>query len=97
MVNPSDILNLVVDDDEYINKLLYTLLNLTLRSGINGGEITLRLEDSGPGFDYHQHIPQSSETISISGRGISLVRSWCSELIYEGRGSRAKAVYVWTN
>lgn len=33
MVNPSDILNLVVDDDEYINKLLYTLLNLTLRSG----------------------------------------------------------------
>jgi len=60
------------------------------------GQLTLRLEDSGPGFDYHSSLPALTENISHGGRGIPLVRALCKELIYSGAGNCVEAVYVWS-
>ena len=61
-----------------------------------GGRLVVRVEDSGPGFDYHKTLPSLSENIRIGGRGIPLVRSLCQELVYQGRGNRVKAIYAWS-
>lgn len=60
------------------------------------GELTIRFEDSGEGFDYellNHHLSPSQST--FSGRGILLTRSLCSNLTYEGRGNIVTAVYRW--
>jgi hypothetical protein len=61
-----------------------------------GGKLVVRIEDSGPGFDYHKILPSLGENITLGGRGIPLLRSLCQELVYQGRGNRVKAVYVWS-
>lgn len=61
----------------------------------NGGELTLRLEDSGPGFDVDNIRSCLDGNMEQSGRGIALVRSLCRELRYENRGKVAQAVYRW--
>ena len=61
-----------------------------------GGKLVVRIEDSGPGFDYHKILPSLGENITLGGRGIPLLRSLCKELVYHGRGNRVEAVYVWS-
>ena len=62
----------------------------------NGDQnLIIRVEDSGPGFDYNKTLPALSENLAMGGRGIPLVRSLCRELVYQGTGNRVKAVYVW--
>ena len=60
-----------------------------------GGKLVVRVEDSGPGFNYQKALPQLSDNIAFGGRGIPLVRSVCRELLYQGRGNVVEAVYVW--
>jgi anti-sigma regulatory factor (Ser/Thr protein kinase) len=60
-----------------------------------GGQLTLRIEDSGPGFDYHRLLPDLTHNTTHSGRGIPLVRALCQALVYHGRGNCVEAVYVW--
>jgi anti-sigma regulatory factor (Ser/Thr protein kinase) len=59
------------------------------------GELTIRVEDSGPGFDYRAFTQSLSENTTYSGRGIPLVRALCKELTYHGVGNHAEAVYAW--
>jgi DNA-binding response OmpR family regulator len=61
-----------------------------------GGKLVVRIEDSGPGFDYHKILPSLGENMTLGGRGIPLLRSLCQELVYHGRGNRVEAVYVWS-
>lgn len=60
------------------------------------GELTIRIEDSGEGFDYaaldNDLTPRQS---MFSGRGVMMTRSLCSSLTYEGRGNIVTAVYRW--
>ncbi|MBF0612701.1 MAG: SpoIIE family protein phosphatase [Magnetococcales bacterium] len=60
-----------------------------------GGELTIRLEDSGPGFDVDNVKSSLDGNLGQSGRGIALIRSLCRELFYEKRGTIAQAVYCW--
>ena len=60
-----------------------------------GGELTVRFEDSGEGFDYLADIPKLEENVGHSGRGIQLVRSRCSQVNYQGAGNIAEVVYCW--
>ncbi|MBE0493605.1 MAG: SpoIIE family protein phosphatase [Thiomicrospira sp.] len=60
------------------------------------GELSIRIEDSGEGFDYTEldASPAPNQFI-FSGRGVLLTRSLCSSLTYEGQGNVVTAVYHW--
>lgn len=59
------------------------------------GTLTIRVEDSGPGFDYADEQPELSENTRPWARGIPLVRSLCREVVYRGNGNLVEAVYAW--
>jgi len=60
-----------------------------------GGQLTIRVEDSGPGFDYPQRLKQLGENKSTHGRGLVLIHSLCESLSYSGNGNIAEARYLW--
>ncbi|MBF0184448.1 MAG: fused response regulator/phosphatase [Magnetococcales bacterium] len=61
-----------------------------------GGEMHIRVEDGGPGFDHH-HVHSTLEgNLGHGGRGIALVRSLCTKLAYNEAGNCADVVYRWT-
>ncbi len=55
--------------------------------------ITVRVEDTGPGFDVARTAAALDGNRRFSGRGIALVRSLCAELNYLDRGNRVEAHY----
>ncbi len=58
---------------------------------------TLRVVDSGAGFDYKNIPPYVKEdSPQLSGRGIMLVKELCHSLSYEGKGNIAKAIFEWS-
>jgi len=61
-----------------------------------GGELIIRVEDSGKGFEWRDIPLDPVRITAYSGRGIHLVRSLCQELRYEGCGNRVYAVYTWS-
>lgn len=61
-----------------------------------GGRLTILIEDSGEGFDYHQHHKDLTENDTYCGRGEKLIRQLCSEYFYSGKGNSAQAVYLWS-
>jgi anti-sigma regulatory factor (Ser/Thr protein kinase) len=65
----------------------------------SGGRLVIRVEDSGPGFDFAQKLKLAGQAggsgSGYYGRGIASVRSFCESLTYHGSGNCAEAVYVW--
>lgn len=62
------------------------------------GEMTIKVHDSGNGFDFkalEQAQQKPSERI-FSGRGIMLTRSLCQSVEYQGKGNAVKVVYHWS-
>lgn len=57
--------------------------------------LTIRVEDSGSGFDYADERPDLSENTRPWARGIPLVRSLCRDVAYRGKGNLVEAVYAW--
>jgi anti-sigma regulatory factor (Ser/Thr protein kinase) len=60
-----------------------------------GGRISIKVEDSGKGFNYQTMMPKLAENKKNSGRGIPLVRSLCTDLMYYGCGNCVEAIYDW--
>jgi len=61
-----------------------------------GGEIVIRVEDSGPGFDYKSYISNIQADSSIpSGRGLMLTKKLCKSFIYSEPGNKVEATYAW--
>lgn len=60
-----------------------------------GGKLVVRVEDSGPGFNYQKNFLALADNLTYSGRGLPLVRSLCSDFTFHGRGNRMQAVYQW--
>lgn len=60
-----------------------------------GGQLTIRVQDTGPGFDEDAVLKQLEEQPLASGRGMLLVRSLCTSLTYSDKGRVAEAVYQW--
>lgn len=71
----------------------FVQFDLTCRQGDGFRDITLRIEDSGDGFDYRNHKPPESDEIALCGRGILLINNFCESLTYEGNGNIASAVF----
>ncbi len=60
-----------------------------------GGQLRVMVSDSGEGFAVDSVAEGFGGAASFCGRGIPLLRSLCSQLSYEERGSRAVAHYDW--
>ncbi len=58
-----------------------------------GGELAIRVEDSGEGFDWRA-LPQEPPS-GVHGRGLNLVRGLCRTLDFDNDGSCACATYTW--
>ena len=66
-------------------------------SNIDGGTLTLRVEDSGPGFDFSSRQGKELSTTGYSGRGIGIVEKLCKTVRYYGTGNKVEVVFVWVN
>lgn len=62
----------------------------------NGGSLKIRIEDTGPGFDYKKNLKNDHKTIGYSGRGIPLIKSMCSRFEYLENGNIVEATFDWT-
>ncbi len=70
-------------------------IDVSHRPHDDGGRLTVRVEDSGDGFDHANQHADLSTNRGLSGRGMGLVGSLCSEVTYHGRGNCVEAVYQW--
>jgi anti-sigma regulatory factor (Ser/Thr protein kinase) len=60
-----------------------------------GGTLTIRVEDSGAGFDHEKQERSLDDDLGNCGRGMGLLRALCSEIRYAGRGNVVEAVFPW--
>lgn len=60
-----------------------------------GGRLTVRVEDTGGGFDYDSALLPLTENLGHAGRGIQLLRSICDEVTFQGKGNQVQVVYRW--
>jgi len=61
----------------------------------SGGNIIIIIEDTGTGFDISNNNSSLKENRNSHGRGISLVKSLCTSLLYTNEGTRVEAHYQW--
>ncbi len=61
----------------------------------DGGQLSIIVEDSGPGFVPAEISPKAEVNLSNAGRGLLLVRSLCSSLSFSETGNTVTAVYDW--
>lgn len=59
------------------------------------GEFTIKVHDSGEGFDYKTTLENPGKAV-FSGRGIMLTRSLCQRVDYQGKGNAVTAIYRWS-
>ncbi|MGR8931468.1 MAG: ATP-binding SpoIIE family protein phosphatase [Gammaproteobacteria bacterium] len=60
-----------------------------------GGQLTIKVSDSGNGFDWQSKPQELSGNTGLSGRGIKLLETLCSRLTYHGKGNRVTAIFDW--
>lgn len=62
-----------------------------------GGELSIRIQDTGNGFNEEAIISEIINNEQYSGRGIKLIRQICDSLEYSDGGRRATAIFTWEN
>lgn len=60
-----------------------------------GGVVTIRMEDSGPGFDHEAVKTDAVATSALSGRGMKLVRQLATRVDYLGCGNTVEVDFQW--
>jgi CheY-like chemotaxis protein len=71
-------------------------LTLSHEPGENGGgRLTIRMVDSGDGFDFSKLNKDMSANSGFSGRGFGLISQLCKTVEYQGSGNTLVAVYEW--
>lgn len=60
-----------------------------------GGQLTIKVTDSGDGFDWKMRQQLLDCNEGFCGRGVKLVETLCSSLTYHGKGNRVTAVFDW--
>lgn len=63
---------------------------------IDGGNLRVTCEDTGPGFDHTETVTTSVGESGYAGRGLALVHQLCHAVRHHGCGNRVEAVYRWT-
>lgn len=75
----------------------YIRIYLQHSTAPEGGRLTLRVEDSGEGFDMSNCLPEGLSNTQYSGRGLALVEKMCDSVRYLGKGNQVEAVFSWVN
>lgn len=70
-------------------------IDLKLMACAEDRHLEIRVEDSGPGFDFANAATEIDDPTVISGRGVLLLRALCRDLRYEEPGNKVVAVYAW--
>lgn len=75
----------------------FVRIHMQHRGDGRSGELILRIEDSGPGFDYQEVLERKrrGEGNEYSGRGLRLIDEICDSLQYIGIGNQVEAVIRW--
>jgi len=74
----------------------HVTFHLAVEQNENVRSIMVRVEDSGNGFDYKNHLlPDPENHTGLSGRGIILIKDLCESLDYIGKGNISEAIYSW--
>jgi anti-sigma regulatory factor (Ser/Thr protein kinase) len=74
----------------------FVRVHLSLSPRDRGGRLAMRIEDSGPGFDWQTKVRELETTTGYSGRGLPLLTALCESVRYEGNGNTVEAVYAWS-
>ncbi len=61
----------------------------------DGGVLTIRVEDTGPGFDYKAKESAGHRTDGYCGRGIPLINTMCRSVRYLGKGNEVEVIFDW--
>ena len=70
-------------------------VELQSRTRDDGGELRIRVRDSGAGFDAPREIAGPARSRRYHGRGIALVQKLCDSLTFFGSGNDVEAVLRW--
>ncbi|MBU3071177.1 fused response regulator/phosphatase [Aestuariicella sp. G3-2] len=62
-----------------------------------GGILTIRVRDSGSGFEHKDNFNSEFETQEYSGRGIALLRSLCDTVQYSDSGNEVEVTFHWNS
>ena len=73
----------------------YIKVSLSHQPRDSGGALTIRVEDSGKGFDFKQRAKDLANNSTLSGRGEALLQKLCSSYNYSGKGNIIQAEYHW--
>lgn len=60
-----------------------------------GGRLVVKVLDSGNGFDWHGRGRAQASNEAYCGRGVILLETLCSSVVYHGCGNRVTAVFDW--
>ncbi len=75
----------------------WVLMSLDYNGTMTGGRLSVTVEDSGDGFDYHALMDTENSSHGYSGRGINLLKSICHSVEYFDKGNKVRVVFVWGN
>ena len=73
----------------------YVRIHVQVAPTDSGGKMTLRIEDSGPGFDVEQELARPLDVDRLSGRGLSLVRQLSSAVRWSDGGRSVCVEFCW--
>ncbi|MCT8959712.1 fused response regulator/phosphatase [Pseudomonas veronii] len=73
----------------------YVRVQVQVAPTVTGGRMTLRIEDSGPGFDVEQVLARPLDVDRLSGRGLSLVRQLSSDVRWSDGGRSVCVEFCW--
>ena len=73
----------------------YVRFHLDLRPEAGGGRLTVRVEDSGPGFDGRAILQQQLQVGGLSGRGLALVRQLSERCSWPADGRSVSVEFSW--
>lgn len=80
------------NDVENVDQVQITLIHKPTEKG---GCLTMRVEDTGQGFDYQKYTHLADGNSGYCGRGVSLIASMCSRFEYFGVGNIVEADFDW--
>ena len=73
----------------------YVRVHLQVAPKDDGGCLTIRVEDSGKGFDVERVMGRPVDGIRLSGRGISLIRQLGRNASWSDEGRSARVEFCW--
>jgi serine phosphatase RsbU (regulator of sigma subunit) len=79
--------------DELRDGYVRVHLQVTPKGG--GGCLTVRVEDSGKGFDVAQVMARPVDDVRLSGRGVSLIRQLSDHASWSDNGRSARVEFFW--